>query len=334
MHCGVWSRFAKKAVIDLALVQPNEVFTILTDDWVNPEIAQSVFAVGLSCSYNTQLFKIHSHHYSEEPVFINPAIAEALKESDVVLGVCQTRIGQTVACREALAAGARVLLLEPEHRESFLLNGLLNLDYKTMLNNAKRFGQIMQSGNKCKVTSQSGTNLELSIGDRPVVMSPGMVTTPGVLNWCPGALAGVAPVEDSIDGVIAVDGSLFPYGIIRETVFLDIEQGVIKRIRGNTLATKFAEWLASLNDPVASHFCHFSVGFNPRAEMRGAIMEDERCLGAVTIGFGRQPAKFEGAIVGGDHHIDVILRPPVIAIGGRIVLENGSFNKGLGLINM
>ena len=334
MSASIWNRFAQKSIVELANVQAGEVFTVLTDDWVNPDIAEALFAVGISRTANTQLLTVRSHHYSEEPVSLNTVISQALKESDVVLGVCKTRVGQTAACREALSAGTRILLTEPEHRESFLLNGLLNLDYETMLKNSEGFRQILQSGNTCKVTSSSGTELEFSIGERPIVVNPGKVSTPGVLNWFPGSLIGVAPTEDSIRGVIAVDGSLFPYGILEDPVFLEIERGVIHKIRGGELASKFASWLASLKDDIAYRFCHFSVGFNPRAEIKGAITEDERCLGAVTIGFGRQPAKFKGAIVGGEHHIDVILRPPVIAAGGKIVLENGSFSRGLGLINM
>ena len=219
--------------------------------------------------------------------------------------------------------------------EEFLLNGLLNLDYDQMLQNVDLLTDIMREEGHCKVTSTNGTHLEFEVGDRPVVSSPGKVSTPGVLNWFPGALLGVAPIETSINGTIAVDGSLFPFGVVEaDPVLLEVEEGVIKEIHGGRLAQRFSEWMDSLNDPVAYHFCHFSVGFNPRAEMKGATMEDERCLGAVTIGFGRQPAKFKGTIIGGDHHIDVVLKPLVITSGGKTVLENGLFAKGLGLINM
>lgn len=332
---SVWWRFAYKTVVERANVKPGEVLTIVTDDWVNPEIAEALFTVGLSQTEHTQLLKIRSYHYSEEPVKLNPAIVEIMKKSNVIITVCQTRIGQTAACREALAAGARILLTEPEHRETFLLNGLLNLDYDAMLRNAALFSDLMKERGVCKVTSTSGTELEFSIGERPVIVSPGGVSKPGEMDWFPGAMSNVAPIEETVSGTIAVDGSLFPYGLIEEDpVLLDIEQGVIKDIRGGPLAKRFRSWLESLDDPVVYRMCHFSVGFNPRAEIKGAIMEDERCLGAITIGFGRQPKDLKGAVEGGDHHLDVILKPPTIILGEEVVIDQGVLNEKLGFINM
>ena len=335
MTKSVWWRFAYKSVVERANVKLGEVFTIITDDRVNPEIAEALFTVGVSQTEHTQVLKIRSYHYSEEPVNLNPAVVEIMKNSNVIITVCQTRIGQTTACREALAAGARILLTEPEHRETFLLDGLLNVDYDAMLQNARFFSDIMRERKHCKITSASGTDLEFSIGERPVIVSPGGVSKPGEMDWYPGAMSNVAPIEETIFGTVAVDGSLFPYGLVEETpVFLDIERGVIKNIRGGRLARRFEKWLKSLNDPVAYRFCHFSVGFNPQAAIRGAIMEDERCLGAVTIGFGRQPKDLKGAIQGGEHHLDVILKPPTISIGGQAIIDQGIFNENLGFLNM
>jgi len=335
MTRSVWSRFGYKSVLELANVRPGEVFTVLTDDWANPEIAEAVFGAGLSQSDNTQLLRIRSYHSSEEPVMLNVAVTKAVKESDVVLSVCQTRIGQTAACREALAAGTRILLAEPGNRETFLLDGLLNLDYDQMLKNVGLFNDIMQEEGYCKVMSATGTDLEFKIGDRPTLLSPGKVSEPGDLDWYPGALSNVAPIEKTIHGVIAVDGSLFPFGAAEDNVvFIEIEEGTIKKIRGGNLAQHFKQWMESLNDTVVYRFCHFSVGFNPRAEMTGWTTEDERCLGAITIGFGRCYSDLKGTIKGGEHHVDVVLAPPTIQIGGKPVLEGGLFNTKLGFVNM
>ena len=335
MTRSVWSRFGYKSVLEQANVRPGEVFTVLTDDWVNPDIAEAVFAAGLTQTDDIQLVKIRSYHSSEEPVTLDAAVTKAMKESDVVLSVCQTRIGQTAACREALATGTRILLAEPGYRETFLLNGLLNLDYGQMLKNVALFNKIMQEEGYCEVTSATGTNLEFKIGDRPTLLSPGGVSKPGDLDWYPGAMSNVAPIEKTIHGVIAVDGSLFPFGAVEDDlVFLEIEEGIIKKIRGGKLARRFEQWMESLNDAVVYRFCHFSVGFNPRAEMTGWTTEDERCLGAITIGFGRCYAELKGTIKGGEYHVDVVLAPPTIQLGTKTVLEEGLFNTKLSFVNM
>jgi leucyl aminopeptidase (aminopeptidase T) len=329
---AAWTRFAHKAVIDQAHVRPGEVFTVLTDDRIAPEIAKAVFEVGLTRTRECQLLVIRAAHYSEEPVHLNQAVATALKESDVVLVVSETRTGQIPEVHAAQKAGTRLLLTEPEDHTSFLIDGLVNLDYDKMLDNVRLFCDLWREGQSCKITSGVGTNLEFEVGNRPVYVSPGAVSKPGELDWFPGAMANVAPIETSINGTIAVDGSLFPYGLVEENVLIELEKGVITDISGGSLAMRFRAWLASLDDDVVYHLCHVSVGFNPRAKMTGAIMEDERYLGAITIGFGRQPASLGGAIKGGEHHVDVILKPPTIVAGNKTLLKDNEFNAELGFI--
>lgn len=329
---AAWMRFAHKAVIDQAHVRPGEVFTVLTDDQMSPEIAKAVFEAGLTQTRECQLLVIRTAHYSEEPVHLNRAVATALRNSDVVLTVSYTRTGQIPEVHAAQKAGTRFLLTEPENHTSFLIDGLVNLDYDKMLGNVQLFCDLWREGQSCKISSDTGTDLEFEIGDRPVLVSPGAVSEPGGLDWFPGAMANVAPIETSINGTIAVDGSLFPFGVAEENVLLESEEGVITNISGGSLAMRFRAWLASLEDEVAYHLCHVSVGFNPRAKMTGVIMEDERCMGAITIGFGRQPDSLAGAIKGGEHHVDVILRPPTIVAGDRTLLENNEFNPELGFV--
>jgi len=327
---AAWTRFAHKAVIEQANVRPEETFTVLTDDQTDSEIAEAVFRAGLTQTRNCQLMVMRTAHYSEEPVHMNDALASALQASDVVLTVSYTRTGQIPEVHEAQRSGTRFLLTEPEGHPSFLIDGLVNLDYEAMLENVELFCRLWKEGQHCRITSEVGTDLAFDVGDRPVLVSPGAVSKPGELDWFPGAMANVAPVEESIQGTIAVDGSLFPFGLADELVLLHLEDGVIRDITGDSLAMQFKSWVASLDDEVAYQLCHVSVGFNPRAKMTGAIMEDERLLGAITIGFGRQPGDLGGTIEGGEHHLDVILRPPTIVAGDKTLLENEAFNADLG----
>jgi len=149
-------------------------------------------------------------------------------------------------------------------------------------------------------------------------------------------MANVAPLEETINGTVVVDGSLFPFGKAIEPVTVIIKEGVIADIQGGKFAMQWKSWLESLEDPVAYHLCHISVGFTPRAEITGAITEDERRLGAITIGFGRQDEKFGGKVtaLGGSHHLDIILNPPTIIAGDKVLLENNVLNESLGFVNL
>jgi leucyl aminopeptidase (aminopeptidase T) len=177
------------------------------------------------------------------------------------------------------------------------------------------------------VTSESGTDLEFEVGDRPVETGRDRVSEPGELCWFPGAMGSVMQIGDGMNGTMAVDGSVFPFGVPDQPVLLEIEKGLIKEIRGGNFAKRWAKWMESHNDPLVYQSDHFSVGFNPRAEMTGWTTEDERVIGAITAGFG-------GTRMGGQIHVDVILEPPTIVAGDKTLLKDRLLNDELGFVNM
>ena len=205
---------------------------------------------------------------------------------------------------------------------NFLIDGLINVDYEGVIENTRLFCDLWHQGGSCRLTSRAGTDLTFENGDRPMLVSEGAARTPGEMDWFPGAMANVAPIESSIQGKIVVDGSLYPFGIPEDLVTLQIENGVMVDISGKKFAARWKAWVQSLKDPVAYQLCHISVGMNPRAELTGWTTEDERVLGAITVGFGRQGADWGGTIKGGEHHLDVILSSATLVSGKNTLLED------------
>lgn len=327
---AAWTRFARKAVIDQAGVKPGEIFTVLTDDRAAPEIAEAVYEQGLLVTENTQLISIRSRHFSEEPVHFNKALTSAIANSDVVLSICETRVGQVPEVHAAVAGGTRILIAEAGKRTDFLIDGLINVDYEGVIENTRLFCDLWHRGGSSRLTSRAGTDLSFEIGDRHMLVSEGAARNRGEMDWFPGAMANVAPIESSIQGKIVVDGSLYPFGIPEDLVTLHIENGVMVDITGGKFASRWKAWVKSLNDPVAYHLCHISVGTNPRAELTGWTTEDERVLGAITVGFGRQGADWGGTIKGGEHHLDVILSSAKLVAGNFTILDDNVLNPELG----
>ena len=332
MDQSIWTRFAYKSIVDQAHVGSDEVFTVLTDDRMNPVIAEACFNVGLTRTPHTQLVVMRSYHHSEEPVNLNKATAAVLRESDVVLSICKTRIGQIPEIHQAVAGGTRFLVAEPEDRTDFLIDGLVNVDYEQMVRNVALFCDLWRKGGSCRITSQEGTDIAFEIGERPMLVSEGAVSKPGELDWYPGAMANVAAIEPSINGMVVVDGSVFPFGLVSENIVVEISGGIIRSVEGGPFAQRWRAWLESLDDEIAYHCCHVSFGFNPGAEVTGRITEDERALGALTLGFGRQSASFKGGVKGGEHHLDIIARSPTLVAGDKTLLDANVLNTELGFV--
>jgi leucyl aminopeptidase (aminopeptidase T) len=158
-----------------------------------------------------------------------------------------------------------------------------------------------------------------------------MATEPGEADWFPGVDASMAPVEETINGIIVVDGSVKPGGLVRTPITCHLEKGVITAIEGGDDANTWRSLLESTGDPKAFHVCHFTLGLNPRARMSGHGPQDEHVLGAVTFGLGDQDASYEGTVGPATVHLDVILASPTVAIDGVVMCQDNRLNPGLGL---
>ena len=146
---------------------------------------------------------------------------------------------------------------------------LLETDYAALAEVQRRFAAAMR-GAEVRVTSPLGTDLRFRIGDRPVNFGDGdaskVRTDRGVILIdreieLPAGAVRVAPVEDTVDGVIAFPLSQWdgrPVAGLRLTV----EGG---RVAGVTAASgqEAAEAeLAGVPDE-ARAFREFALGFNP-----------------------------------------------------------------------
>lgn len=144
----------------------------------------------------------------------------------------------------------------------------------------------------------------------------------------------VAPVEETINGTIVVDGNIVPGGIVSSPVAIKIEKGMIVKIEGKAEANLWRNWLSSLNDPIIYYLSHVKVGLNPKAKLCGNETQDEVIIGAVSFGFGRQPESLKGKIIGGKFQTEVILVSSNIYVDDVVVSKNNNLNEELGFIKM
>ena len=323
MNKGKWARWADIAVRELVGLQQDEALLVLTDTYVFGEMAMACFEAGLRITPRASLLVFETLTPGERRD-LSPSVREAMGAADAVLSLCETRIMATPSCQEVLKRGnTRILATEPRGLEDFLLDGMLAVDRRQILAQGQALGDVLRAGDRAMVTSAAGTNLQFRLGGRPVLVDDGTCHEKGHIEFFPGVLVSVAPVEETIDGVLAVDGSVWPGGTPRTPIMVELRRGRIERVSGGPEAAVWGEFLESLNDETVRHLCHFSIGVNPAARLRGNMLEDERFLGAVTCGFGNQDPKFGGKVGHGRFHLDVVLKSPTIEIDGkRVVHEN------------
>ena len=146
---------------------------------------------------------------------------------------------------------------------------LLDTDYAALAAVQRRFAAAMR-GAEVRVTSPRGTDLRFRIGDRPVNFGDGDAskarTDRGVILIdreieLPAGAVRVAPVEDTVDGVIAFPPSQWdgrPVAGLR----LTIEGGRVAGVTASSGQEAAEAELAGVPEE-ARAFREFALGFNP-----------------------------------------------------------------------
>jgi leucyl aminopeptidase (aminopeptidase T) len=169
-----------------------------------------------------------------------------------------------------------------------------------------------------KLTSALGTDATFSSIGRKIISSTGVLRTAGSWGNIPSGEVYFAPVEDISFGRIVCDASISGIGKIDEPITIDIENGMITKISGGKQAQEFNEMLSKVGGK-AKAVAEFGVGTNPKAEISGFILEDEKVLGTVHIAFGNN-ISMEGSI-DVPIHIDCIIKSPSFTVDGMLEVE-------------
>jgi hypothetical protein len=145
----------------------------------------------------------------------------------------------------------------------------LGIDYKQLGIRMDAAIQKMRS-NEVQVTTPAGTDLRFLVGERPFNKQDGDASKAHARTGriridrhteLPAGILRVAPVEESVTGVIVVPAARF--GSERALgIRLELQRGVVSNARAKSGNDALQAFLRS--DPAASRFREFCLGFNPR----------------------------------------------------------------------
>jgi leucyl aminopeptidase (aminopeptidase T) len=172
-----------------------------------------------------------------DPREFDPSTAGTIQGADVVMALCETMFVEKAGTRKAREKGTRVVSTHPKGMEDFLIEGILDVDYPLMIKVAKKACELWKKTKVCQVTSPLGTDISFRLKGRPALVGDGMATEPGEIGFFPGVDASIAPIKETINGTIVIDGNMSPIGLVSAPVTLRMEKGVITAIEGGADAT-------------------------------------------------------------------------------------------------
>ncbi|MCX8187633.1 MAG: aminopeptidase, partial [Nitrososphaeria archaeon] len=242
-------RAAYKLVKEVLKIEDGENVVITIDtagDWrVAEAVAEAAYAVGgkpLVAWYAapTAVGKAADPYLPLRP------LTEVLKASDVWIELNKSWLLYSTAYEEAMKTGKTRYICLVGMTTDMMVRTVGMVNVPALYQFQRKLAEITQRAKRITITSPAGMNVEFDNDpERPVLVEgeisgPGEYMLFGQVDW--------APIEESINGDIVFDGSVYPpqdLGLLDEPITLHVENGVVKEITGRREAKIFESWLKS-----------------------------------------------------------------------------------------
>lgn len=314
-----------KILIDTCLnIKPNENVLVVTDTNMT-DIAELLASVASERDSDITLTTM-----SPLPApGIEPTkpVAASMKASDAVMMATTFTLTPSLAREEAQKSGARILSLGG-YNYNVLLSEALRADFMAQKPIVEDVANSLTQAETASVFSAVGTDIKFRLGNRKAHALSNICHEPGTLGSPPDIEAYVAPIEDTAEGVLFVNGAIClpEFGLLREPIRLDIREGRVVGIEGGDEAKRFEEKLKSFDDPEMYRIAELGIGLNPKAKLIGDPLIDEGVLGTAHIALGLN-FTYGGKIRDAKTHIDCVFRMPTLELDGKPLLEDGELIK-------
>lgn len=253
----------------------------------------------------------------EEPPFI---IGEVMRKVDVVLCITKHSISHTQARKNAVKSLSRVGTM-PGLTIDMLDKGALHADYNLIKKRGKVIKEKLDIGRKVLVITGNGKyQLSFDITDRKSKVSSGLLQNPGDSGNLPSGETFIAPIEETGNGKILIDGSIAGIGLLKTPILLTISNGKLIDVAGEDSEIL----LNMLGEGNGRQLGELGIGLNDHSIFTGKILEDEKKYGTCHIAFGTNNT-FGGRIKA-NVHIDLVTLYPEIIVDDNTILTNGNLN--------
>ncbi|GHH99365.1 aminopeptidase [Neobacillus kokaensis] len=300
---------AKSVLQQNLYVRKDEQVLIVTDSELL-DIAEIFQAAGTELGNETVLMEMATRSKSgEEPPRI---VSEAMRSADVVFCITKHSLTHTKARKEAAKGGSRIATM-PGLTLDMLEEGAITADYSEVERLTAKYCEILGNGEQVEIR-KGNDKLFFTIKGRKAIPSTGVFREKGESGNLPSGESYIAPLEDSANGTITIDGSISGIGVLNEPVTLHVENGKLAAASGE----KGKQLLELLGDGEGRTIAEFGIGTNKKARLTGNVLEDEKVFGTVHIAFGSNKS-FGGQTEAGVH-IDCVIKEPIVFIDGERIV--------------
>lgn len=305
-----------------ANLSPKDDVLIITDDYKS-DILDVIINAILERDIEPVVVKMQQRKYpGEEPPNI---VSKAMREASLIIMICYTTIGHSAATFNALKNKARILVLN-RFTKSMLGRKSLRADFQAIAPLCKKLAKMFTEGNTIEIISDFNKKLSASISGRKGNALTGIPEN-GQMCPLPNIEANIAPIEDSVNGEIVINGSIpiLKINNFDEPVIIKFKDGKIISIKGGEKSKILKENIDRLNDPLCWNIAEIGIGLNPYCEFIGVPNEDEGKAGTAHIAVGNNIIL--GGINNAKSHYDLIFQKASIMLDGKTIMKKGVLNQ-------
>ncbi len=281
---------------------------IVVDTSTPHSIGKSLFeaAKNIGCEVFVMTMLPRTRHGEELPL----PVAEAMKRADVVIAPTTFSLTHTQARINACKAGARIASM-PGITEKMMTSGGITAECYQINANALRLNERLKNVREVRVASGLGTDIIFDLGGRKWMMDTGLCHEPGCSSNLPAGELYIAPKD--ANGIFVVDGSMSGLGLLDSPLEFTVRDRYVTDIKG-----KHAKEMYSMLNKVgekAFNIAELGIGINPKAQLIGNVLEDEKVGGTVHVALGDN-SSFGGDVIAGIH-LDGIIKKPILFLDGE-----------------
>ncbi len=308
---------ADRILLECAGLRRGERVLILLDALSDEAVAGALRDAAKRARATPDVRNVDVDLLSPDDNHVQPeALDPFLSGYDVVIGVTSRSLYHSILGRRASSVGKRVLALTGCSIRS-MTGGAIEADFAAIEGNCRQAASLLGQASRISITTTTGTDLTGSLAGRSGYANTGRAVTPGDRTGCLDVEAFIAPIEDSVDGVLVADASTTLFGMIDEPVTLHIENGRVRSCQGGRHAAAITRLIAEAEDSM-SVVAEFGFGMNPSARVVGDIIQDEATCGTGHMAIGSNDS------FGGRNraplHFDLVYWAPNLLLDGDMRL--------------
>jgi leucyl aminopeptidase (aminopeptidase T) len=323
------AKSARTLIEEMIKLKPGEEILIYADtesDWrVVEETAKAAYTSG----GNVSIFRYSTPRGVAEAAdsAIPKPLAVAMQNCDIMIEFSNKYLLYSTPWIKAMETNKVRYLCLSGMTADMMVRCIGNINIPILVEFQEKIAELTKKARKMRITTPAGMDIEFENSpERPIFREgivnkkPGEYMLIGQVDW--------APMEDSINGIIIFDGSVWPpeeLRLVKNPICLEVEAGAVKKIYGGREAKVFDRWLKNFNDPAMYNIAHIAYGCNPGAKLTGYIVEDERIWGSVEWGLGHQAKSFKGKACPAKSHTDGICLNTSIWMDGQQISDEGIF---------